>query len=326
MKQIRQHIINGLLLLTIVSISSCESILEDESPATATGKNVELSFTRGIASATAESFNVLLFSDDYSTVKTLSSDNGVDTYKENPWDTGMPYPLSGQVHAVGYAPINNIELTTTSSKGVAISIKDQQPGTIDVCASQTETGSKSAPFNQSKSLKFAHLTTRVSFYAMRHNHMAGSRTVGNISITVPHDYATDTWTYSNGGTFTPTAASKVFGDISLNFADQLVNLDEKYLVGTCYLNLNGQSILQNITIAADIAPVGSSNVDRISGVKEIQLMNENGGIQSTTNIGEAYEVTIRFTQNSFTFEAVKEEWLPGGLITVPIDPSKSDSK
>lgn len=46
MRLIRQHnIINGLLLIAAVSVSSCNSILEDDS-LPVSNKNIEISFTR----------------------------------------------------------------------------------------------------------------------------------------------------------------------------------------------------------------------------------------------------------------------------------------
>ena len=45
MRLIRQHnIINGLLLIAAVSVSSCNSILEDDS-LPVSNKNIEISFT-----------------------------------------------------------------------------------------------------------------------------------------------------------------------------------------------------------------------------------------------------------------------------------------
>ena len=46
MKLIRQHnIINGVLLMAAVSVSSCDSILEDDS-LPVSNENIEISFTR----------------------------------------------------------------------------------------------------------------------------------------------------------------------------------------------------------------------------------------------------------------------------------------
>ena len=43
---------------------------------------------------------------------------------------------------------------------------------------------------------------------------------------------------------------------------------------------------------------------------------------SIVQAGEAYEVVINFTQDSFTLTGVKAPWKAGGLITVPINPTK----
>lgn len=56
----------------------------------------------------------------------------------------------------------------------------------------------------------------------------------------------------------------------------------------------------------------------------IQLLEANNQIPvSTAQAGEAYEVVINFTQDSFTLTGVKAPWKTGGLITVPINPTNN---
>ena len=116
MRLIRQHnIINGLLLIAAVSVSSCNSILEDDS-LPVSNKNIEISFTRSSESMIGlddnGTFKVAFFTGaDYNYYNSTDNLSGIDNYKEDAYDTAIPYPNGTTVYAVGYAPSDRLTVS-----------------------------------------------------------------------------------------------------------------------------------------------------------------------------------------------------------------------
>ena len=86
-------------------------------------------------------------------------------------------------------------------------------------------------------------------------------------------------------------------------------------------NNNGQL---SFNLEATMTPVGSTdNIKTNYGEMNGQLLEANNQTPvSIAQAGEAYEVVINFAQDSFTLTGVKAPWKAGGLITVPINPTK----
>lgn len=89
MKLIRQHnIINGVLLMAAVSVSSCDSILEDDS-LPVSNENIEISFTRSSENTVSlndnGTFKVAFFTGvNYNFYAATDNLSGIDNYKEMP--------------------------------------------------------------------------------------------------------------------------------------------------------------------------------------------------------------------------------------------------
>lgn len=330
MKLIEQHkIINILSLLIAVSVSSCNNSILDDEILSASGNNIELSFTRANSNATVlddESFfNVAFFMGEAYTPFFNTKDlQGINQYTENAYDTGVPYPSNTTVYAVGYAPSDSI----TSSNGKKTLTLKYAAGTTDVRASQTITGSSSNHFSKESPMEFQHLLTKVTFFAKRDYTMQLSKLVHDVKVTLGSPYLINKWEY-NQTTYVAAAEQSNTQNLELHIPNQyLTDIDTEYLIGTCYLHMptNNQGKL-NFSLQANLSQVGTTE-DVLSdyGLLNIQLMEGESGKQqevSEVKAGEAYEVVINFTQNSFTLSGVKAPWKAGGLITIPINPTNN---
>lgn len=329
MRLIGQHnIINGLLLIAAVSVSSCNSILEDDS-LPVSNKNIEISFTRSSESMIGlddnGTFKVAFFTGaDYNYYNSTDNLSGIDNYKEDAYDTAIPYPNGTTVYAVGYAPSDRLTVSD-DYKQLALSLTISA-GTVDVLASQTEEGNKNSPFSNKSPLEFKHLLTKVTFYAKRDKKMQSSKLVHDVKVTLSKSYLINKWEYNKETYVAAGAQETIENDLTLHVPDQyLTDIDQEYTIGTCYLNMpannNGQL---SFNLEATMTPVGSTdNIKTNYGEMNVQLLEANNQTPvSIAQAGEAYEVVINFTQDSFTLTGVKAPWKAGGLITVPINPTK----
>lgn len=328
MKLINQHkIINALFLSIAVSVSSCDSILDEDSLPTS-GKSIELSFTRGYENSTLEDnsyFRIAFFTgEEYTPFFSTNQLQGINTYTTDAYDTGVPYP-SNNVHAVGYAPSDSINLSKDQK---TLELKfDNTAGTTDVRASQTITGNSNSHFSKESPMKFEHLLTKVTFYAKRDYTMQYSKLVHDVKVTLGSSYLVKEWKYKNGGSYAAVVNTDSPKNLELHIPNQyLTDIDTEYFIGTCYLNMptNNEGKL-SFGLEAILTPTETTeNIQSDYGQLDIQLMEDkDGGQQKVTEAkaGEAYEVVINFTQNSFTLSGVKAPWKAGGLITIPINPT-----
>lgn len=330
MRLIRQHnIINGVLLMAAVSVSSCDSILEDDS-LPVSNENIEISFTRSSENTVSlndnGTFKVAFFTGvNYNFYAATDNLSGIDNYKENAYDTAIPYPNGTAVYAVGYAPSNL--LTASDDYKQLTLVSTVSAGTVDVLASQTETGSKSSPFSVRSPLQFQHLLTKITFIAKRDKKMQSSKLVHDVKVTLGTSYLINKWEYDNQGTYMVAGTQEKMENLTLHVPDQyLTDIDTEYIVGTCYLNMPAHNDGKlSFNLEATLTPVGSTDdIEADYGEMNIQLLEANNQIPvSTAQAGEAYEVVINFTQDSFTLTGVKAPWKTGGLITVPINPTNN---
>lgn len=327
MKLFRQHnIINGLLLLAATCISSCNSIMDDDS-LPVSKENIALSFTRSNESTTAlddnSKFRVAFFiGNDYSFFNSTDDLQGIDRYRENSYDTAIPYPSNTSVYAVGFAPTDHLNV---SDDHKTLTLAGNKAGTVDVLASQTVMGSSNNRFSNKTPLEFQHLLTKVTFLAKRDKKMQNSKRVHDVKVTPNVSYLINKWEY-NTDTYIASANQEANESLTLHEDGQyLTNIEEEYLIGTCYLHLpanNNGEITFNLE--AILSPVNTSeDIPANYGEIRVNLMEaDNHTPVATAKPGEAYEVLINFTQDSFTLTGVKAPWKTGGLITVPINPTK----
>lgn len=263
MRLIRQHnIINGLLLIAAVSVSSCNSILEDDS-LPVSNKNIEISFTRSSESMIGlddnGTFKVAFFTGaDYNYYNSTDNLSGIDNYKEDAYDTAIPYPNGTTVYAIGYAPSDRLTVSD-DYKQLALS-STISAGTVDVLASQTEEGNKNSPFSNKSPLEFKHLLTKVTFYAKRDKKMQSSKLVHDVKVTLGKSYLINKWEYNKETYVAAGAQETIENDLTLHVPDQyLTDIDQEYTIGTCYLNMpannNGQL---SFNLEATMTPVGST--------------------------------------------------------------------
>lgn len=330
MKLMKQHnIINRLLLMAAVSISSCDSILEDDS-SPVNNENIEINITRfnenTIGINDNSIFKVAFFTgSSYNFYAATDNLSEIDNYKENAYDTAIPYPNSTAVYAVGYAPSN---LLTASDDYKQLTLTPAAPaGTVDILASQTETGSKNSPFSNRSPLQFKHLLTKITFIAKRDKKMQSSKLVHDVKVTLGTSYLINKWEYNNQGIYMAAGTQEYIENLTLHVSDQyLTDIDTEYIVGTCYLNMPAHNKGKlSFNLEATLTPVGSTdNIKADYGEMNIQLLEANNQTPvSIAQAGEAYEVVINFTQDSFTLTGVKAPWKTGGLITVPINPTNN---
>ena len=248
-----------------------------------------------------------------------------DVYKRQAYDTAIPYPNGTAVYAVGYAPSNL--LTASDDYKQLTLVSTVSAGTVDVLASQTETGSKSSPFSVRSPLQFQHLLTKITFIAKRDKKMQSSKLVHDVKVTLGTSYLINKWEYDNQGTYMVAGTQEKMENLTLHVPDQyLTDIDTEYIVGTCYLNMPAHNDGKlSFNLEATLTPVGSTDdIEADYGEMNIQLLEANNQIPvSTAQAGEAYEVVINFTQDSFTLTGVKAPWKTGGLITVPINPTNN---
>ena len=174
--------------------------------------------------------------------------------------------------------------------------------------------------------EFKHLLTKVTFYAKRDKKMQSSKLVHDVKVTLSKSYLINKWEYNKETYVAAGAQETIENDLTLHVPDQyLTDIDQEYTIGTCYLNMpannNGQL---SFNLEATMTPVGSTdNIKTNYGEMNVQLLEANNQTPvSIAQAGEAYEVVINFTQDSFTLTGVKAPWKAGGLITVPINPTK----
>ena len=317
MKQTK-HILFYLSLLAVTALTGCDSVLGDDDSTGSQGGTMELSFTRSGESSSFTSGFLIFWKekmDDFFTTEV----SDLTAYSTTKYNTGEPYPKEGtQISATGFSPAN---MNLSKDYQTLALPENSKPGTLDVCvASKVITGNYYSIF--SEKMTFEHTLTKVTFSVQRDETMVGSRDVNNIKVTIPTTYLPTQWIWNNTKYI---ANQSVHANTALEFAHPSIivgtNTD---MIGIAYLmlptNNNGQ--LAGINIQADITPIESATVEkRINQTVPVQLYEkENSEPVSTANPGEAYEIIIKFQQNSFTLVARQSDWEKGGLIYVPVKP------
>ncbi|MDD3038946.1 hypothetical protein [Bacteroides sp.] len=322
MKQIK-YTIFSLLILTTTIFSGCDSILEDEYTISNEQQQIEVRFAKfsmdGTSSTPAS--GTLIFWKKNLNDFFQSPIDDLNEYSKNKYNTGEFYPYdNAMVYATGYSPTD----IQTSSDYQTLTLSIANSGIADVCvAEKVIGGNQNAPF--SETMNFEHTLTKVFFTVERDQTMVGNRDVRNITITIPKSYLPVEWNYNfDENKYKINSEKTANSNLKFIHPDIIsgTNTDE---LGTAYLMLPmiNSGILKNLRLTADILLTGSHEIERtIDNTLNIQLY-DNDNITKVTNAkpGEAYEVCIRFQQNSFTLIARQlDNWEQGGLIYVPIKP------
>lgn len=322
MKQ-KIHIPFSLAFLAITTLTACNSVLGDNDIVKKQGENIELAFTRSGESSSATSGSLIFWKERMGDAFTFTAEvNDLTAYETIKFNTGVPYPKDGaEVSATGFSPAS-MQLSDDYQK---LSLPPGTvPGTLDVCtASEVIQGNYYRTFN--RTMEFGHTLTRITFFAERDHTMEGSRNVSNIKVTIPTNLLAFRWTWDGTRYSAEQGATPVTPLTPLVFThpDIIVstNTDE---MGTAYLMLptGNTGVLKGIRIEADITPIKETEVEKtIDTTMAIQLYTgDNATPVSTALPGEAYEIAIKFQQNSFTLIARQNDWENGGLIYVPVKP------
>lgn len=318
MKQTK-HILFSLSLLATSLLAGCDSVLGTDDIIGNNGDTMEVAFTRSGEGSSATSGFLIFWKNSLNDFFTTEVSD-LNAYKSTKFNTGEPYPKNGTVKATGYSPANmkrtNDYKTLTLPDGTT-------PGTLDVCtASEIIEGTFNSPF--SKTMSFGHTLTKVTFIAQRDETMKESKDVKNIQITIPANYLTTQWKWNNAK-YVADSEAKATTPLALSHNEVLVSTDPSE-IGVAYLMLPAQNsgILNDINIQADILPIKSTIVEkRLNQTVSAQLYEaNNSGPVDNAAPGDAYEILIKFQQNSFTLEARQSDWEKGGLIYVPVKPNK----
>lgn len=324
MKQTK-HIPFCLSLLAATALfTACDSVLGDDDFVNQQGDTMQLTFTRSGDSSSATSGNLIFWKtamNDFFTAEVPD----LTAYGETKFNTGTPYPKDGTlISATGYSPANMLHTDDYQTLELPTGTK---PGTLDVCAaSQVIKGNYYSIFNEN--MVFEHTLTKVTFFVERDYTMVGSRDVNNITVTIPKNYLPTQWVWNKAtapDNAKYTAQQDTHADATLVFAHPSTLVGTNTVnIGTAYLMLpadnNGQ--LTDINIKADIYRTESIEKEKtIDQTIPVQLYaGENSDPVDKANPGEAYEIVIKFQQNSFTLVARKSDWEKGGLIYVPVKP------
>ena len=327
------------IFLSAALLTGCNSVLDDGKD----GVMMELNTTRtsdatskALSRATETVPGELLFwktTDNFGTfyyhcdVDNLNNYNAPTSGDGNKFNTGQEYPTDGtSVYAAGYSPIANI---TPSVDYRTLTVNDAHVGLVDVLTSKAPlTGSKDIIFNGD--LTFDHTLTKVTFKAKFDYTMDKIRQVSNIRVVIPTTYLPTTWAWNDTNKKFEVQAANATAARTIAYTSTLSTKDTEYEIGTCYLRLpsdNGGK-LTPITLLCNLYKFDSTTQfikDKTYTPLTIQLKDENKADVSLAQPGEAYEVVFLFSNDTWTLTAVKEPWLNGGLITVPVDPAGGSS-
>lgn len=317
MKQTK-HILFSLSLLATSLLAGCDSVLGTDDIIGNNGDTMEVAFTRSGEGSSATSGFLIFWEKNFADFFTTEVSD-LNAYQSTKYNTGKPYPKNGKVQATGFSPANmkhtNDYKTLTLPDGTT-------PGTLDVCtASEIIEGAFNSPF--SKTMTFGHTLTKVTFAVQRDGSMEHSKDVRDVIITIPASYLPTQWVW-NGKQY--EANQNVHAKNSLKLSHELIEGLESHIVATTYLMLptvNGGK-LNNLRVQAEIIPNGSTTGGKIlDQTMDAQLYEaNNSGPVDNAAPGDAYEILIKFQQNSFTLEARQSDWEKGGLIYVPVKPTK----
>lgn len=318
MKQTK-HILFSLSLLATSLLAGCDSMLGDDDITGNNGDTMEVAFTRSGESSSATSGFLIFWKKDFKDFFTTEVDN-LNTYQSIKYNTGEPYPKDGTtVNATGFSPAN---MKYSDDYGTLTLPNGTAPGTLDVCAaSEIIQGTFNNPF--SKTMTFGHTLTKVTFAVQRDGSMEHSKDVRDVIITIPAKYRPTQWVW-NGKKY--EANQNVHAKDSLDLSHRLITGLESHIVATTYLMLpteNGGK-LNNLRVQAEIIPNGSTTGGKKLNQKMDAQLYEANNTTPVSNAapGDAYEILIKFQQNSFTLEARQSDWEKGGLIYVPVKPTK----
>lgn len=315
----------GALMLTTISFSGCNDMLEDENATFGHGK-IEVGFTRSSngasISSTSTSGCLVFWQKDFGDFHIAEVDN-LESYNidKDKFNTGKEYPKDNStVYATGYSPAS-MERTSNAE---TITLSEDHSGKTDVCvASGKIEGKRSVPFNAE--MTFEHTLTKIYFTVERHSTMVGIRDVRNITATIPNAYLPIEWNWeSSTGKYVLNGSKTAKDDLIFTHPD-IINATNTEELGTAYLMMptgKNDGTLKDIRLTADLLLTTSSKVERTIDEKmNIQLYDEDGAKVSEIKPGEAYIVNILFQQNTFTLTARQlNKWEQGGLIYVPIKP------
>ena len=328
------------IFLSAALLTGCNSVLDDQTD----GVMMELNTTRtsdatskALSRATETVPGELLFwktTDNFGTfyyhcdVDNLNNYNAPTTGEGNKFNTGKEYPTDGtSVYAAGYSPIASV---TASADYKTLTVSDLNAGLVDVLTSaEPLTGSKDNIFNGD--LTFDHTLTKVTFKAKFDYTMDKIRQVSNIRVVIPTTYLPTTWAWNDTNKKFEVQPTNATTTLSIAYTSTLSTKDTEYEIGTCYLRLpsdNGGK-LTPITLLCNLYKFDSTTQfikDKTYSPLTIQL-KELDGVTPAVNVqpGESYSVVFLFSNDTWTFTAVKEPWLNGGLITVPVDPAGGSS-
>lgn len=320
MKQTK-HILFGLSLLAATAFTtSCESVLGDDELAQSDG-NMELTFTRSGDSNSPTSGTLVFWKATMGDFFYREIDN-LNDWSETKYNTGEPYPKNGAlVQATGFSPASMQAWEVSGKSFNKLTLPDgATPGTVDVCtAEKIITGSYYKIF--SETMRFEHTLTKITFKVQRDQTMVGSRDVKNIRITIPTKHLVTEWNWNEAKY---VANDSQDAESTLSFAHpEIIHDTNTDAMGEAYLGLttSNNGLLQDIQIEADILPIESTTVENhIDQTIDIPLNDASGNQVENALPGEAYEIIIKFQQNSFTLEARQSDWEKGGIIYVPVKP------
>lgn len=313
----------GALMLTTISFSGCNDMLEDENATFGNGK-IEVGFTRSSngasISSTSTSGCLVFWQKDFGDFHIAEVDN-LESYNKDKFNTGKEYPKDNStVYATGYSPAS----MGRTSNAETITLSEDHSGKTDVCVASKEIdGKRSVPFYTE--MTFEHTLTKIYFTVERHSTMVGIRDVRNITATIPNAYLPIEWNWkSNTGKYVLNSSKTAKDNLILTHPD-IINATKTEELGTAYLMIppgKSDGTLKDIRLTADLLLTTSSKVERTIDEKmNIQLYDENGAKATEIKPGEAYSVNILFQQNTFTLTARQlKKWEQGGLIYVPIKP------
>lgn len=315
MKQTK-NILFSLSILATSLLAGCDSVLGFDAPNGNKGDTMEVAFTRsGEDSSTASGF-LIFWKNNFSDFFTTEV-NDLNVYGSIKYNTGEPYPIDGTaVKVTGFSPANMKQddnyKTLTLPNGT-------EPGMLDVCtASEIIEGTYSNPFSQT--MTFGHTLTKVTFAVQRDVSMEHSKDVRDVVITIPANYLPTQWRW-NGKKY--EADQSVHAGDSLDLKYGLINGLDCHVVATTYLMLPTENggILNNLRVQAETIPTGSTiGAKKINQKTDAQLYEADNTPVNNAKPGDAYEILIKFQQNSFTLEASQSDWEKGGLIYIPVKP------
>lgn len=319
-----KHSIFSILVLTMVLFTSCFTVLDDKT-SDEENKDMQIPLTRVSDDETSVSGKLIFWKSVMTDFFTEEIED-LNAYDTELFDTGKAYPTSNvTIKATGFSP----SIMTTDKGFQKLTLPtNATSGLVDVCCSNTITGSYSTPFNTK--MTFDHTLTKISFIARRDAQMLNRYLVNNIRITIPSKYLPKEWNF-NASNSRYVINNSVFQDnvLTIVHSDPLGQTGSDYLVATCFLMLNNENCpdgkVKGLKLIADITkaeqnPDGVNKLNQEYDISDIQLYTDLGVKETEVKAGYAYEIAFNFTQDSFILTAIKKPWEKGGLITVPIDP------